>query len=385
MTNYIKIEGIGFANKGSTLMMTSVYQYLNNKKPNIVFMLGKPGFYDYKEYGGKEFLFYKEESIFRFGIHLTSVLPKKYLEYRGLLRDVDVNIILNLGGYALGDPWISSYSKEKNKELENYYKRYKKNGVKIIYLPQAYGPFELELSRDRISRISDYVDLFFVRDKASCSFLKGYVQENKIILSPDFTSVQEGILLKSDYDIAKNSIVIIPNNKMITHTDTSVGNNYLIFLIRIIEKLSKLKYKIILLNHEDKEDRKLIEVIKNEVPESVCVMDNKSALEIKGIIGVAKIVISSRFHGVINALNQGIPAFATSWSHKYKMLYDEFEISDLLLNISEKSTNMEIKKILNLLTDDKSYKQLQEKIKSHNSVNKKQTERMFSTILEYLN
>jgi colanic acid/amylovoran biosynthesis protein len=54
-------------------------------------------------------------------------------------------------------------------------------------------------------------------------------------------------------------------------------------------------------------------------------------LALKGVLGGAGLVVSSRYHGCVNALSQAVPCLGTAWSHKYAALFDDFGAGGQLL------------------------------------------------------
>jgi colanic acid/amylovoran biosynthesis protein len=54
-------------------------------------------------------------------------------------------------------------------------------------------------------------------------------------------------------------------------------------------------------------------------------------LRLKGLLGACRGSIGSRYHGLVSCLSQGVPAFGTSWSHKYQALYADYDLKSGLI------------------------------------------------------
>ena len=70
------------------------------------------------------------------------------------------------------------------------------------------------------------------------------------------------------------------------------------------------------------------------------VVTDLNALEVKGLISTAYLVVTSRFHGVASALNSCVPCLATSWSHKYAELFHDYKLNDCILPLDNFETSI---------------------------------------------
>ena len=71
--------------------------------------------------------------------------------------------------------------------------RAKEQGTKIVFLPQAFGPFRSKISLDIIHKIYECSDLIMAREEVSANHLKNALDNiSKIKVFPDFTNLVEG-------------------------------------------------------------------------------------------------------------------------------------------------------------------------------------------------
>jgi colanic acid/amylovoran biosynthesis protein len=134
---------------------------------------------------------------------------------------------------------------------------------------------------------------------------------------------------------------------MIDKTNKIESEAYLPFMIDVTQYAFENDQKPFILVHEGADDLKLAKKIRAAVSEDIPIINEADPLRIKGILGACSATVGSRFHGIVSALSQGTPTLATGWSHKYEMLFDDYEFQEGL--ISSNSSVEEIKDKMDLL------------------------------------
>lgn len=236
--------------------------------------------------------------------------------------DKDADIILHCCGYFCGDPWGHHWSREIAKQCVQW----KESGKKIIFLPQTFGPFGDERIRSSAIDIVDHADLVCTRDRLSYDYLTALTGERASVTQfPDYT-IDITPLASAAFHPHEHSVAVIANLRMIDKT--SDDGAYISFLNRCIAHLRMLDADPFLLIHEEK-DAIFTQMITPDIP----VILEPDARVTKWIIGHSRAVISSRYHGILNALYQDIPVLATSWCHKFPELMREWGIGEKLVDV----------------------------------------------------
>jgi colanic acid/amylovoran biosynthesis protein len=153
------------------------------------------------------------------------------------------------------------------------------------------------------------------------------------------------------------------------------AEGYQRFLVSAIHEGKQNGRKVFLLNHEGPEDLALCRRIGQE--QDVEVVSDLNALETKGFISRSYLVISSRFHGVASALDTAVPCLATSWSHKYEMLFKAYEQQNCVLDTSDNDSLCQ--RIREMLSPENN-RDIRTKLNERIAVNNSKTEEMWQTI-----
>ncbi len=371
----IQIDGTNMLNKGAELMLLAVLEQIEKRHPNaIVYYNTQHRLKEYVEAESK--LKIRQRLPLRYSKLPIAILKRLKIPYSYFTEKYaidNLDMVLDASGFQFSDQW--DYSEERLDNLENYYRQLRKNGTKIVLLPQALGPFETKAGKRAVSIIEKYVDIIIAREKISHELvIEAGASSKKVWQCTDFTLMVKGTF-PQQYSEIKDKVCIIPNKKMVTHTAAN-SLKYWAFLENLIIEIEKKGHTIFLLNHEGPDDLEVCKEINKRFENRFQIISNLNAKDIKGIIGASFITISSRFHGVASSLNQGVPCLATSWNHKYEMLFKDFELDNNVLNVDAKEGVNELR-VSEILSNRL---ELHEKLKERKAVLENEVERMWEAI-----
>lgn len=375
----VEVYGAKFVNKGAELMLVAIQNKILERYPHAEIVLSCGSLTEFRELekrGYKKKLTYrKNRFLFRdLGFFLPKSIRKKY----GIVLDREVDVVFEASGFAYGDQWTARMAKFINQFTTGW----KKNGTKVVFMPQAFGPFKKKAASVYIREALNDAYLIYARDTLSFEYVQELnLQHKKVKQSPDFTMILSGVH-DSQYDWCENKICIIPNNKVVsTSSDPHIENKYIEFFRTVISHFKGRGTTPFILIHEGILDYRLAEKISNNDPDIKLVWE-KDPLKIKGIIGRAKGVIGSRFHGLVSSLSQGIPSYAIGWSHKYEMLFSDFGVPNNVLSL-DLSSNEIIAEMEKTYSDD-NYKKTRNDIEIKSGLLKQQIHNMWDEIFVVL-
>lgn len=326
----LRIDHTNFQNKGAELMLQAIVRRLREDKPEVTLVYGR-GEANPKRCAELGILRSSSDKVL--GVKLHHVLPQSLLMRRGAAHPERADVVLDAAGYLWGDAWVGAdYGASRNTRLRQQYGRLAKRGTRLVLMPQALGPFEKPFSAERFKIVADAASLIYAREEKSLAYARGVLgNDERLRLCPDFTNLCKPT--KADAAQAVNgAYVVVPNIRMVTHTDAEVAGRYERLMIEVASAFARTGRPVVLLNHGGREDGPLCKRIA-EAAGGVFV-DPADAMQVKAVIGAATAVVSSRFHGVISALSQGVPVACTSWSHKYPLAYADYGVEPCLLDIS---------------------------------------------------
>lgn len=377
----IEIRKTQFLNKGAELMLHAILKVLEQKVPNKkLVMAPRFGLNPYEKYSilGFHSKAWVEFKSVQWGYY-ANIIPKKLRDLFGIVTDNEIDVVLDAGGFEYTDFWGDKITIE----LANSSKKWKKQGTKLILLPQAFGPFSSQKIREAIKTIVENADLIYARDIISYNHLIEITGETpNLKISPDFTNLLEGSV-PENFDSVNNRFCIIPNFRMIDKTSNDMQKKYVSFMKRCTQVLQDNNMKPYILIHEGEKDENLASEIIAALQNRIPIIKESNPMHIKGIIGTAEGLLSSRYHGLISGLSQAVPSFGTGWSHKYKMLFNDYGFEDGLVDLSE-DIEISIEKIIKI-NDENARKFIQLKLSEKANEIKEQSKQMWNEVTNVIN
>lgn len=245
----------------------------------------------------------------------------------GLVLERSVGAFLDASGFAYSD----QFDQERSAITADIAKYARRTGRPYVLLPQAFGPFKEPERCATFLEIAEHSELVFARERSSFDHcVAAGCPPEKLRLSPDFTCLLDGVL-PAGYVAPPNLALVVPSAKMLTHAAPSVRATYVDFMAGCVGTLRDAGFEVRVLVHERGDTDICAAVAKAATPEAP-VLSSHDPLELKGIIGSARLVAGSRFHALVSALSQGVPVAAIGWSHKYAELLTDYGIESFLLD-----------------------------------------------------
>lgn len=264
----------------------------------------------------------------------ATVLPSALRRRFGIVAEGQIDAILDASGFRYTDD--DRYGARSARELEGNARRWRRRGKTVVLLPQAMGPFRTPAVREPFLRALEAVDLVYARDARSEAHLRELAPgDDRIRRAPDFTIALEG---RRPIDLAARVgdgpfACLVPNDRMLERTSPEVAAGYAKFLRACAHEVTALGLRPVLVLHEADRDAAFVERLREALGPDPRVVTEPDPLVLKGILGAATIVVSSRYHALISAMSQGVPVVATGWSHKYATLLEDFGIPGQLIDV----------------------------------------------------
>lgn len=340
----VEIKGVQFVNKGAELMLHAVLQQAKKMYPDAELALLPGPNSPYKKRALLGALQIAPLQFYRADLNwLVALLPsfmrRKLRQWFGIVFQCDVDVVLDASGFAYGDRW----GRFGVKFLVANTQHIQRNRGHYVLLPQAFGPFTYASDQAKLRQAVANSTLVFARDAESFEYLKAAgCDVNKLRQAPDFTNLLNAAVL-DDERVTNFFALLIPNYQMIKGKSAEQVLQYKQLMARYVRLCRERDWPVLILNHEGDIDRALCFELKQqfEQDEMVTVLQPDDPLIVKAWIGHAGLVFSSRFHGCVSALSQGVPCIGTSWSHKYQHLYADYACPDWLVGMDENNDTLE--------------------------------------------
>jgi len=318
----IELRGVEFHNKGAELMLHAILGRIRKEMPDTIFVMEKRASAPLKKQREVGIYTKVRVSKSRFGLSSAGVLVPKSIRRRfKLILEQEIEVVLDGSGFVFGDFWGAAKAGQR---LADHIQQWKKDGKKVILLPQAFGKFNDVALKKKMEIILNHADLIFARDRYSFDYLKSIeATQERVFLKPDFTNLIQGVH-PANFINYQGMVAIIPNHKLVESKVFKNRHDYLTFLHTLTDLVLKTGKIPFFLIHEGLKDLQLAQDVNLKFKKAIKIVQEDNPLQVKGIIGGSAAVVTSRFHGLVSALSQGVPCLCLGWSHKYSALMEDY-------------------------------------------------------------
>lgn len=364
MSVNVLIAGANFNNKGAQSMLFVAIDEIKKRIPDCEVYFGC-GLGDPRldNVCFKQICFSREgryialgggQAVFNFFVAIAKACIKfakgkrsnlwNFLDAKKYIQSMD--LIVDVSGFALGDKW----SRRTNENFLNTIRLAKEYNIPIFIMPQSFGPFNyqpgLEDIRDEIADLLQYPAAVYAREKEGYEFLTRDFGLVNVSLSNDLVLQNKGVELKNIYlappvlslpeITTQHNVGIVPNVQCFKHGSAETVLN--VYRAVINELLSQNK-EVYVFRHSGEDlavCKRIAEMFESESHVHLLYNDF-SCLEYDAFVKNFEFIICSRFHGIVHAYKNYIPAIALGWAVKYKELTESVGQSSYIFDITAKT------------------------------------------------
>jgi polysaccharide pyruvyl transferase WcaK-like protein len=249
---------------------------------------------------------------------------------------------------------------------------------KVFKYSQAIGPFKTFFNRVSAKRILPKMTKIAARGEFTIKNLEEFNLDNyeycpdaAFSMSIDFKNLSKEMveLCNRLMSFQKMNIGITPSS-VVEQYCKKFNMPYVDIMASFIESMFEdNKYKLILFpycclsakrtkkNNDLWTARNIFKKINNK--KNIIYLDKEySAEDLKYLISCCKVLITSRYHGMITAISSEVIPLVIGWSHKYVETLKEFSLSDLCIDYSSLSTDLLKNKFLDIVNNRMKYKNI---------------------------
>ena len=232
----------------------------------------------------------------------------------------------------------------------------RERGIPFYVFPQSIGPFDYGLPESPVMEALlktylPYPAWIFPREKSGVETVRRYRKTN--------VRHELDIVLTHDYDLKyifhdppavdvptlpERSVGIVPNMRV---AERMSDDEFQTLYTQIVETLQELDRHPIIIQHSV-EDESLCNGIAELVDcDMTVVTGDKQPFELEKIIEQVDFLIGSRYHSIIHAYKQNVPAISIGWAEKYRALLEAGGDADSAIDVRCNVEKNRLDKLLN--------------------------------------
>lgn len=222
-------------------------------------------------------------------------------------------------------------------------------GTKVIKVSQALGPFKNFANRCMAGIFLPRIETIYARGAKTAAYLEELKLKNVECMSDAAFSL---ICTDQDAQIARNllrnvdksqKIIGISPSQVVFKLCEGMNKDYCGEMEKVAAEFIARGYHCVIFPHSARKGvekthnndlpllRKFVSRLQLPANQVTVIDDELEAGELRMLIQQLDVLVASRFHAIISAMSEGVPAVVIGWSHKYQEVLEPFELDEFVM------------------------------------------------------